>query len=102
MILAACGLGLGYVRLGSECETLGSEIKELERENRLLARAVLTEEYQWSRINSAVNIRRALSRHNLSMDFPRDDQIVRILAEDRGTQKVEGGAPLLARSNYHE
>lgn len=82
IIVALFALALGYVRLGTDSERLGKELKALESESRNLSRRILTEEYHWSRMNSAANIERALLRHNIVMGRPREDQIVRIILGD--------------------
>ncbi len=93
IVVALLGLALGYVRLGTDCERLGKELKGLESESRNLSRRMLTEEYHWSRMNSAANIERALLKHNIVMGRPRNDQIVRIIRGEPGRVRAAARVP---------
>jgi len=77
-VVAASTLALGYVWLGCRCDSLGSDIRELEKESIALNKAYLNEEYRWTRIKSPRNIERALAAHGIQMTWPRRDQVVRL------------------------
>ncbi len=71
-------LALGYVWLGCRCESLGREIKDLEKEKDILTKKYLNEEYQWARLKSPRQIEKALQAHHIIMTWPRSDQIIRV------------------------
>lgn len=108
LAVAVIVLALGYTRLGTDSEQLGKHLRDLERQKATLARRVLTEQYQWSRMNSTASIQQSLRKHNMVMARPREDQIVRMLARDAGrigsTGLAEGTeSHLLAQATvYHE
>ncbi len=103
-IVFASALALGYIRLGTDCDRLGQDLKALETANRNLSRRLLTEEYRWSRMNSAGNLEEALWKHGMVMGIPREDQIVRIVPGERaqGREDRVSEAPLLAQALRHE
>ncbi len=89
MILVSV-LALGYVWLGCRCDSLGREIKNLEKEKDLLTRKYLTEEYQWTRLKSPRQIERALQIHHITMTWPRNDQIIRVNGVNGSRNRVAG------------
>lgn len=78
-------LALAYVWLGCRCESLGREIKALERNRSVLVERYRKEECGWSRMKSPPNIEKALAQHNILMSWPRRDQVVRLYLYDPHT-----------------
>ena len=97
-VVMASGLALGYVWLGCQCEQLGREIKTLEAEHGDLQKRYMNSEYRWARIKSLRSLEIALQKHNLCMDWPRRDQVVRLpdrpLTDDRDQSLIQGGTRL--------
>jgi hypothetical protein len=71
-------LALAYVWLGSRCDSLGREIKSLEREGIQLKKDIVNEESRWTKMKSPANLEMVLAKHNIVMTWPRQDQIVRL------------------------
>lgn len=70
--------GLSYVWLCARCDTLGQEIKRLETVQRETRRRMINEQDRWSNLLAPANLDRALKRHNLAMQLPDEQQIVRV------------------------
>lgn len=81
-LIVIATLALAYVWMGSRCETLGREIKGLEREKSVLYKKYLNEEYRWTQMKAPRNLERVLTRHRIAMVWPRSSQIVRLGSED--------------------
>ena len=77
-ILVLSSLALVYVWLGCRCESLGKEIKGVESKKSVLDKKYLNEEYRWIKMKSLSNIEKTLSKHGITMTWPRRDQVVRI------------------------
>ncbi len=77
-------VGLAYVWLDNQCETLGREIRRLEADREILARRQLNEEYRWARLKSPQSLDRVLRERGMSMAAPRYDQVVRMWDGDGG------------------
>ncbi len=75
-------LALGCVWIESRCGHLGRELRRLEKEKSELTRRCLAEESIWARMRSPLHLDRALTRHGLTMAWPRPDQIVRLTPAD--------------------
>jgi hypothetical protein len=71
-------VGLSYVWLCAHCNTLGSEIRLLESEQRVVRLRAISEQDRWSNLLSPANLERTLKRHNLKMSLPDERQIVRV------------------------
>lgn len=69
---------LAYVWLEYCCDSLGSELKVLEREKEELHQKHLNEEYKWMQEKSPRNVMAALRKHNLPMTWPTSAQTVRL------------------------
>ena len=82
IVVLVCAVGLLYVWLGCRCEFLGQDIKDLEVQIIELKEKGITEECKWARMKSPVSIEQALKRHNLSMTWPRPNQVVRLSVSD--------------------
>ena len=71
-------LGLSYVWICAHCNTLGSEIKQLEAEHRTLRQRAISEQDRWANLTAPANLERTLKQHNLAMTLPDERQIVRV------------------------
>lgn len=69
---------LSYVSLCARCETLGSEIRRLEKDLASVQKQVIIEQDRWSNMLAPTNFERALKRHGLNMSLPDERQIVRV------------------------
>lgn len=78
VVVLVTAVALAYVWLDCRCETLGREIKALERDKELLKRKCLTEEYKWARMKSPREIDKALQKFHIEMAWPKSDQILRM------------------------
>lgn len=70
--------GLSYVWLCARCDTLGQEIKRLEKVQIDTRRRMINEQDRWSSQLSPASLDRALKRHKLEMSLPDEQQIVRV------------------------
>lgn len=70
--------GLSYVWLCARCDTLGQEIKRLEKVQVDTRRRMINEQDRWSNLLAPANLDRALKRHKLAMRLPDEQQIVRV------------------------
>lgn len=77
VVLAA----LVYVWLDDCGDSLGSELKALEKQSELLHQKLLNEEYKWMQEKSPRNIVAALRKHNLVMTWPTKEQVVSLRAQ---------------------
>lgn len=71
-------LGLSYMWLCSRCDALGREIKNKETELAAARKRLVNEQDRWSSITSPLNLRRAIRKHNLEMNMPREKQVVKV------------------------
>lgn len=93
MVVAAAGLGFSYLWLGARCDTLGRRIKDLEKEKVAVRRLVVNEEFKWSNLTTFENITRLLKKHNLQMDWPRQNDVVRLRRPDTALARSEASEP---------
>jgi hypothetical protein len=77
-LVCAAVVGLSYVWVCARCDTLGSEIKQLESELRTARQRAITEQDRWSNMLAPANVERALDYHELAMSLPDERQIVRV------------------------
>jgi len=63
-----------YVSLDSKIDHHGDELKRLDGEIRKTERLLTAEELDWARTLRPENIRRALARQGMNMDFPKHEQ----------------------------
>ena len=82
VIVMGAALSLVYLWLGSRCDLLGKELKELEAINRDVTRKCMYEESRWAYMISPVEIAKALNRHNLPIAWPSRAQIVHVSSSD--------------------
>ena len=101
---------IGWMIIYCRCQTLGKDIKELEGQNNDLFKSLKAEELKWARAKSPENLKRALSKHGLVMDFPDISQVRRIprkdmlktsVAEVDGAESM-GFASINTRNNSNE
>ena len=78
VVVAAAGMGFSYLWLGARCDALGRRIKELEKQKVAVRRLVVNEEFKWSNLTTFENITRLLKKHNLDMDWPKQNDVVRL------------------------
>ena len=71
-------LGLSYMWLCSRCDALGREIKKKEDELIAARKRLVTEQDLWSSMTSPLNLQRAIRKHNLDMEMPREKQVVKV------------------------
>lgn len=71
-------VGLAYVWIVSACETVGRDLRALEKERDVLAKQFANEEYRWTRMKAPLNLERAIEQHGLAMALPRLDQVIRL------------------------
>jgi hypothetical protein len=78
VLVCVASSGLSYVYLCARCDTLGTEIKQLETERRNVRLRAINEQDRWSNMLAPANFERALKHHNLDMTLPSERQIVRV------------------------
>ena len=71
-------VALIYVWLGCLCDSVGSEIAELESERGGLFKKYLNEEFRWTELKSPRSIEMALARHRVIMRWPAGGQVVKL------------------------
>ena len=76
ILVVIAALGLTYVYLGCRCETLGQEIKSLEKEQAELGRKYVNAEFRWAKIKSPQSLEAALAARHIAMTWPRSDQVI--------------------------
>ncbi len=67
-----------YSYLQYSCQQLGNEIKALERQKNILKTRYMNEECRWMEDKSPENIKKALNRYNIVMQWPSARQVVRL------------------------
>lgn len=93
VVVAAAGLGFSYLWMDAQCDDLGKRIKVLEREKVAVRRLVVNEEFKWSNLTTFENITRLLKKHNLQMDWPRQNDVVRLRRPDTALARSEASEP---------
>lgn len=84
VLVCVAASGLSYVWLCARCDTLGSEIKRLERERRTVRQQAISEQDRWSNMLAPANFQRVLKHHRLNMSLPDERQIVRVRRRSGG------------------
>ena len=77
LVVAATAFVLYLWQCGRH-EALGNRIADLQGEYDRLHRRVMTEEMKWEKMKLAGNIRRVLAQHQIVMDWPAEDRIIRV------------------------
>lgn len=78
LVVSAAGLGFSYLWLDARCTALGQRIKDLEKKRVEVRRQVVHEEYKWSNLTTFENITRLLKKHQLEMEWPKQQDVVRL------------------------
>jgi hypothetical protein len=78
MLVLAFGVGLFYLWVCSRNEALARQIRAEETRLSELRQQVSSAGARWSEMTGPRRMKQALAKHNLSMDWPRADQIVQI------------------------
>jgi len=78
LMVLVFSVGLTYLWLCSRNEALGGQIKMEEQGLEDLRRQVAAEEVRWNDLVGPRNLRRALTRHQLTMNWPEPAQVVHI------------------------
>jgi hypothetical protein len=81
VLVCVAASGLSYVWLCARCNALGNEIKELEKQRRVVRQRAVSEQDRWAQMLAPANLERALKHHQLAMKLPDERQIVRIRNE---------------------
>lgn len=76
ILVLAAGLSLTYLWLCEQCETLGTEIQQLETHYQELHRRLQDEESDWSYMQSLPGVRKALEAFDIEMNLPEKHRIV--------------------------
>lgn len=86
LLLSVAGV-LGYCVFDAQCNTLGNEIRRKEVEKRNLENEYLREEARWNASKTPAKLEEALIAHGLVMQYPKEEQLVRM---DRKGRPVQG------------
>ena len=78
VVVLIASIALMYLWLNSRCETLGREIKQLEKAKEEFNKKYLTEEYRWAQMKSPKNIEKQLAKFKINMFWPSQKQVIRI------------------------
>ncbi len=73
---------LGFVGLNQRCESLGRELKALEKEHDALQRQHRQELFKWTQLKAPHQLRAALEEHGILMDWPAGRQVVQLRQRD--------------------
>ena len=77
-MILICALGLGYVWLECQCESLGRDIRNMEIENKVLMKRYCNEKCLWSQMRAPSCVEAELKRQDIVMTWPRSGQVVRM------------------------
>jgi hypothetical protein len=89
IVVAASFLCLSYIWLGSRCDSIGRDIKAMEKAKDQLKKELLNEESRWTRMKSPANIEMVLAKRGIVMTWPRQDQVVRLYEGDAADVAVK-------------
>ena len=70
--------GLTYVRLCSQCESLGRDLKALENQKLESENQRQIEQYKWNVLKSPLRVEQALERQKMAMAWERRDQVFKL------------------------
>lgn len=80
LLSVVVAVALVYLWLCSRCEGLAVEIQRLERQNAELQRRVNNEQFKWVNLHSLKEVRAALDRHQIVMDWPEGRRVIHLAA----------------------
>jgi hypothetical protein len=89
LLVVLTAFALGYLWLCSSTEALSKQIKVEEHELEQLRRKVAHEEVLWNDMIGPRSLRLALRKHNLDMNWPRNNQVIHI--RDMALWEANGG-----------
>ncbi len=97
------GLSIGYLWLEIRCEALGRQLKQLEVKKHQVHTKYAMAESRWARMTGPEQLEGALRRHGLAMEWPREDQILRVdrTARSSGSHETGGRMVVAHRTTVH-
>ena len=102
-VVLVASLALAYVWMVCRCQTMGSELKDLEIRRDALLKEYQQELFKWTKLKAPQNLERALRDHGISMTWPSSRQVVRLRPSDvRGGGWESSSEPQLARLDRAE
>ncbi|MFH0881168.1 MAG: hypothetical protein V2A34_15765 [Lentisphaerota bacterium] len=78
VLMMAGVMALTYLWLCGRCDALGARIKALEGQKSDVHKKVMNEEFKWCNAKSPRNVEKMLKQFKLDMQFPEEQQIVRL------------------------
>ena len=97
LVVIVVTLALAYVWLGCRCESVGKDLRGLEKERAVLGKILANEAYKWSLMKSPLNLKSTLTSRGIHMTWPRDGQIVRVRRSDLLNESGFPGAVEMAQ-----
>ena len=94
MVFICAGGALVNLALRNSISAISSDIKKLEREQKLIAEDMQREKKNWAAMITSEEIESALRRHGLHMENPRGERIVNL------SGRRPGGASSTAPTEY--
>lgn len=77
------GLAVVYLGLLNTCESIGRQIKDLERERAQLHKQVVNEEHNWAMARSIRNLQGLMETHGIAMTFPDQKNVIHMCPKDQ-------------------
>ncbi len=78
LCVLVAALSVVYLSLHNNCERMGQQINDLERQRQQLEKQVKTEEDNWAIACSTRNMVRLLAVHGIAMSWPEERNIIRL------------------------
>ena len=78
ILVMAAVFCLAYLWIHTRSQSMGARIQKLEVEFQRVHHRVLNEETKWANMKSLVNVRDALNRHQILMDWPKEHRVIRV------------------------
>jgi len=69
---------MAYLWMHGRCEAAGIRIQQLERVKHESHQRLLQEEMKWAQLKTLPNVRAALTRHQLNMDWAPNSRVIRL------------------------
>ncbi len=82
ILVSVAFIALAYLWMYERNETLGREIIALEQEKQRIIQMHKNESYKWQSMRCYQSIQKALDHFGLVMDWPKEEQIIRIYASE--------------------